>query len=374
MPAVIVGCGVTLALGYVGVLKIRQAVRLVAFRQSRGEIQDERQALGSWDGGRTLLIPRGDGRAGHLCAVLHRSQGATHDNPATERSANADTAGAAGHSDCKERKDQIEGKLLIVTHGMGHTLSMPRARARAELYASTDEHLTVLYYDWSGCGGSDGEQTPENLCLDLRTVLQSVPLPRPRLHPTHPLPNPPHCAPWVCSSYRGLTALAQTPLNSAVPPNCSYAESALGWPRHQILLLGQSMGTGPTLDLAASSESRGLVGAVLVHPFRSILATRFRSQLALTSLRLLNVDFFAADKKATACKIPMAVIHGRNDRTVPFQHGAHLAATLQAAGMLAGFVPIDGAGHGEMFETHPREVCVALCEIWRALDPRHSRI
>merc|ERR1711918_102377 len=94
---------------------------------------------------------------------------------------------------------------------------------RSELYANRG--VSVLYYNYTGYGASDGECTEQGCYRDLRAMLD-------------------------------------------------YAEQVLLWPRSKIVLVGQSLGSGLVFELLASGEAQGLAGAVLFHPYRSIVSTK----------------------------------------------------------------------------------------------------
>ena len=182
--------------------------------------------------------------------------------------------------------------------------------------------VTVLYYDWSGCGGSDGTGSEEDMYADIRAVVD-------------------------------------------------FAEHALGWRRRHTVVLGQSLGTGPTLELACSCDSQGLAGAILIHPFRSILAVRAPWSAALLFFRLVGADVFVADGRAERCLLPTVVIHGDADTTVPHDHGASIASELERCGALLGpMLTVSGAGHGDMFDTHELQVLNALADAWTRFDRR----
>lgn len=230
------------------------------------------------------------------------------------------------------------GWLAIVTHGLGHTTASRTAQRRMSHYCASGRFragmngqaakesrtlpVTVLYYDWSGCGGSDGAGSEEDMYADIRAVVD-------------------------------------------------FAEHTLGWHRRHIVVLGQSLGTGPTLELACSRDSQGLGGAILIHPFRSILAVRAPWSAALLFLRLVGADVFVADGRAEKCLLPTVVIHGDADATVPHDHGASIASELQRCGALLGpMLTVSGAGHGDMFDTHEFQVLNALADAWTRFDRR----
>ncbi|CAH1399521.1 unnamed protein product [Nezara viridula] len=83
-----------------------------------------------------------------------------------------------------------------------------------------------------------------------------------------------------------------------------------------IILYGQSLGSVPTVDLAA----RRKVGAVVLHsPILSALRVVY-PQMKKTWC----CDSFLNIEKVENISSPVLVIHGNNDETVPFSHGVTL--------------------------------------------------
>jgi len=106
---------------------------------------------------------------------------------------------------------------------------------------------------------------------------------------------------------------------------CWAARAALGYlleqgvERSSIVLMGRSLGTGPTVDLAAREP--GMAGVVLQSPVLSILRTRLSERLASA---MEGVDLFDNGRKIANVACPVFVIHGNDDRIVPREHGEEL--------------------------------------------------
>jgi len=92
-----------------------------------------------------------------------------------------------------------------------------------------------------------------------------------------------------------------------------------GVDRGSVVLMGRSLGTGPTVDLAAGEP--GLSGAVLQSPLLSVL----RTQLSDPVVRAMHqADLFDNSQKICDVACPVFVIHGTADRMVPREHGEEL--------------------------------------------------
>jgi pimeloyl-ACP methyl ester carboxylesterase len=121
------------------------------------------------------------------------------------------------------------------------------------------------------------------------------------------------------------------------------AEAALAAaPAHaRVVIWGWSLGSGVATEMAARGHGDALV---LEAPF-----TALRDVPALVFPRAL-VDAFVPDRydnvaKAPQVKQPVLVLHGTDDRLVPFVMGEHLAKVFPNAEL----VPIARAGHGDVW-------------------------
>jgi len=117
-----------------------------------------------------------------------------------------------------------------------------------------------------------------------------------------------------------------------------------GVARRNIVLMGRSLGTGPTVDLASCEF--GLAGTVLLSPLLSVLRTRLPEPMVES---MKESDMFDNAKKISGITCPVLVIHGLKDRIVPFQHGRELWRRCQNA-MRPWWV--DGCAHNDV-HCHP---------------------
>lgn len=110
-----------------------------------------------------------------------------------------------------------------------------------------------------------------------------------------------------------------------------------GFEPKDIILDGFSIGTGPATELASRRE----VGAlVLEAPFLS-------APRVVTRTRLLFVDPFPNLKNIKKVTCPVLIMHGTDDRVVPFWHGRELSELAKKSSSVR-FVPVEGADHGEI--------------------------
>lgn len=110
----------------------------------------------------------------------------------------------------------------------------------------------------------------------------------------------------------------------------------------KIILLGRSMGGGPSCYLA---EKRPIGGLILESSFTS-------AQRVILGRKILPIDYFdnlARIKKVTS---PLLVIHGTDDEVVPFAHGK---ALYEAANKPRFSLYLEGAKHNDIMVTGGEE-------------------
>lgn len=87
----------------------------------------------------------------------------------------------------------------------------------------------------------------------------------------------------------------------------------------RILLFGRSLGSGPTIDLAATLGAQ-LGGVVLIGGLTSCVRIVFQSVPST-----LKFDMFANIDKIHRISVPVFCVHGMVDHVVPFEHGVELS-------------------------------------------------
>jgi len=114
-------------------------------------------------------------------------------------------------------------------------------------------------------------------------------------------------------------------------------------PDCKIILIGQSLGTGPTLYLASKIDSFPLTKVVLISPFKSILSI-YMSKM-VTSL-FYKFDMFMNENKIQLIKnVDIYIIHGTMDELIPIEHVKELAAKSDKCI----FKIIQGGTHSNLF-------------------------
>ena len=99
-----------------------------------------------------------------------------------------------------------------------------------------------------------------------------------------------------------------------------YLRTRLGVPADRIIIFGYSLGAGPGIELALHQPAAGLV-------IQGAFVSAYR---VMTRYPLLPGDKFRNLAKVPQLKLPVFVIHGTADNTVPFWHGQKLYDAITA--------------------------------------------
>jgi fermentation-respiration switch protein FrsA (DUF1100 family) len=118
---------------------------------------------------------------------------------------------------------------------------------------------------------------------------------------------------------------------------------ALGVPASRIVAMGESLGSGVAVDLAA----RRKVGALVLDSPYSSIADVAAARFWMFPARLLLQDQFHSDEKIHRVSAPVLMVHGTADRNVPLRFGERLFALARSPKRL---IPVVGAGHLAMGE------------------------
>ena len=109
---------------------------------------------------------------------------------------------------------------------------------------------------------------------------------------------------------------------------------ALGVDPSRVILHGRSLGGGVASELAVRCPAAAL-----------ILESTFTSTLRVVAPRVFPFDRFATAPRLARIDLPILVIHGTEDRVIPFVHGQML---FQAARNAVDPLWVEGAGHDDV--------------------------
>jgi len=144
----------------------------------------------------------------------------------------------------------------------------------------------------------------------------------------------------VALSYRGYGGSTGSPTEAGLlaDADAAYAFAIARYPAERIVLWGESLGTAVATALAAKSK----VGRVILEsPFTSA-ADVGASVYWYVPVRLLMKDQFHSDERIRLVTVPVLILHGTDDRVVPFEFGERLYALANEPKRL---VRIPGGGH-----------------------------
>jgi hypothetical protein len=143
----------------------------------------------------------------------------------------------------------------------------------------------------------------------------------------------------VLGSYRGYSRNPGEPSEAGLFADARAILGAL--PRGPVVVWGASLGTGVAARMAAEGRATGLI---LQSPYTSVPDVAAMAY-PLFPVRLLDKDPFDTLSLATKIRMPVLIIHGTDDGTVPFWMGARLQARLGREATLA---PIEHGGHNDL--------------------------
>jgi pimeloyl-ACP methyl ester carboxylesterase len=122
----------------------------------------------------------------------------------------------------------------------------------------------------------------------------------------------------------------------------------LGVPPERVIVLGHSLGGGPSAELASREPVAGLV-----------LESSFTSAQSISAWgKLFPFDWFRTRRRLPKVRAPVLVIHGDADQVVPFSQGQ---ALFRLAPGEKDSYWVHGAGHNDLVE-------VAGDRYWRVLE------
>ena len=113
---------------------------------------------------------------------------------------------------------------------------------------------------------------------------------------------------------------------------------AQGYAENEVMVIGQSLGTGVAVQLAAQ---RPVAALALGAPYSSVVDVAAERYWYLP-VRQLMLDQFLSDRFIAKVTAPLLVLHGVEDKTIPLRFGERLFA---AANEPKKMQRIEGEGH-----------------------------
>jgi len=202
--------------------------------------------------------------------------------------------------------------LILVSHGNGGNMSN-RGVIVEHLLKNTD--CSVLLYDYEGYGQSDGEPSTKGILVD------------------------------------GLAVF-------------DYAVDQLGFAPSKIILYGESLGCAVTCSVASKRTPRGII-------FQSGFFSLPTAAKSLMPALKIMPGFVFPEPRLDNSKIliaehpPLLILHGKNDKVIPFKHGSELFKRASEPKL---FVPLENSGHNDIYFADVGLVDSSIAEFVRGLE------
>jgi fermentation-respiration switch protein FrsA (DUF1100 family) len=135
---------------------------------------------------------------------------------------------------------------------------------------------------------------------------------------------------------------------------------AQGVPGERIVVYGESIGSGPAVQIA---KERAIGALVLEAPFTSATDLAQRSYWFLPA-RYILLDRYESKSKIGDIDAPLFIVHGERDRVVPIDMGRELLAAASKP-KDARYFP--GAGHNDLYDYGADE---AVLDFLKGIFPR----
>ena len=123
--------------------------------------------------------------------------------------------------------------------------------------------------------------------------------------------------------------------------------------RSKLIAVGWSLGAAVAIDLASRKNMAGLI------TFSAYTSKRDLARLQFPHISPMAIEhpFLSRDKIRTI-SCPTLIVHGRGDTLVPFSMSVELRNA--AAGKPLTYLPIDGAGHNDLFLVGEKQMETAM--------------
>ena len=174
-------------------------------------------------------------------------------------------------------------KTILYSHGNATDVG---AMSGLQCLIAKSLKCHVVVYDYSGYGESGGVPMEKNTYRDVKMMYE-----------------------WVVENVTGPQL-----------KRCGSGGGEAKSPEHNVILYGQSVGSGPSCYLASRRSNVG--GLILHSPFTSGM------RVLTPSRALACLDIFPNIDRIKKVKCPVFIIHGQKDQEVAFEHGLCLQAAV----------------------------------------------
>jgi len=147
----------------------------------------------------------------------------------------------------------------------------------------------------------------------------------------------------VALSYRGYAGSSGRPSEKGLLQDAAaaYAFASALYPASKLVLWGFSLGSGVAVALAADRQAGGVI---LEAPYSSI-ADVAAAAFPFLPVRYFVKDPFHSDRRIAKVTVPLLIMHGARDATIPIALGERLFALAHEPKQ---FVRFDQGGHDDL--------------------------
>lgn len=125
-----------------------------------------------------------------------------------------------------------------------------------------------------------------------------------------------------------------------------------GYSKDKIILAGHSLGTSPTVQVAANL---GLTSPIiLIAPFMSISRVALNSSIVSSVANSVTQTTFNTDKFVPLVRGPVCIVHGTSDDLIDVAHGKEMATLVTNSSL--GHYWLQGVGHNDILDRMPARV------------------
>jgi len=151
--------------------------------------------------------------------------------------------------------------------------------------------------------------------------------------------------------YRGYGGSTGTPSEAGLrlDGEAAYREAITRVARQRIVLLGESLGSGVAVGVAATHE----IGALVLNSPYSSVTDVAAARYPIFPVRWLLKDRFESDRLIGDVHAPLLIVHGTADPVVPYRFGRKL---FDLANAPKTFLTVEGAGHLAMAQRLPETI------------------
>lgn len=147
----------------------------------------------------------------------------------------------------------------------------------------------------------------------------------------------------VALSYRGYAGSSGQPSEQGLLQDCAaaYAFTTGRYSVDRIVVWGFSLGSGVAVALAAEQP----VGKLILEAAYTSIADVAASVFPIFPIRLVMRDAFHSDARIARVKVPLLIMHGARDATIPIAFGERLFALAREPKQ---FVRFPEGGHNDL--------------------------